>query len=30
MVAANVASFIGMHPARDGPRLEQIIEETLR
>jgi hypothetical protein len=30
MVAANVAAFIGLHPAHDGPRLEAIIEETLR
>jgi hypothetical protein len=30
MVAANVAAFIGLHPAHDGPRLEPIIEETLR
>ncbi len=30
MVAANVAAFIGLHPAHDGPRLEPIIEEVLR
>ena len=30
MVAANVAAFIGLHPAHDGPRLEPIIEEALR
>lgn len=30
MVAANVATFIGLHPAHDGPRLEPIIEEALR
>ena len=30
MVAANVASFIGLHPGEDGPRLEPIIEEALR
>jgi hypothetical protein len=30
MVAANVAGFIGLHPANDGPRLEPIIEEVLR
>jgi hypothetical protein len=29
MVAANVAAFIGSHPAHDGPRLEAIIEEAL-
>jgi hypothetical protein len=28
-VAANVAAFIGQHPADDGPRLEAIIEEAL-
>ncbi len=30
MVAANVAAFLGLHPAHDGPRLEPIIEEALR
>jgi hypothetical protein len=30
MLAANVAAFIGLHPAHDGPRLESIIEEALR
>ncbi len=30
MVAANVASFIGLHPGEDGPRLESIIGEALR
>ena len=30
MLAANVASFIGLHPAQDGPRLEAMIEEALR
>jgi hypothetical protein len=30
MVAANVAAFIGLHPAHDGERLEPIIEEALR
>ncbi len=30
MVAANVASFIGLPPGEDGPRLEPIIEEALR
>jgi hypothetical protein len=30
MVAANVASFMGLHPGEDGPRLEPIIEEALR
>jgi hypothetical protein len=30
MIAANVAAFIGLHPAHDGPRLEAIIEEALR
>jgi hypothetical protein len=30
MLAANVASFIGLHPAHDGGRLEAIIEEVLR
>jgi hypothetical protein len=30
MLAANVAAFIGLHPAHDGPRLEPIIEEALR
>jgi hypothetical protein len=30
MLAANVASFIGLHSAQDGPRLEAIIEEALR
>jgi hypothetical protein len=30
MLAANVAAFIGLHPAHDGPRLEAIIEEALR
>ena len=30
MLAANVATFIGLHPACDGPRLEAIIEEALR
>jgi hypothetical protein len=30
MLAANVAAFIGLHPAVDGPRLEAIIEEALR
>lgn len=29
MVAANVAAFIGGHPAEDGPRLEPIIQEVL-
>jgi hypothetical protein len=28
MLAANVAAFIGLHPAHDGPRLEEIIEEA--
>jgi hypothetical protein len=30
MLAANVASFMGLHPAHDGERLERIIEEVLR
>ena len=30
MVAANVASFMGLHPGEDGLRLESIIEEALR
>jgi hypothetical protein len=30
MLAANVASFIGLHPAHDGPRLEPIIREVLQ
>jgi hypothetical protein len=30
MLAANVASFMGLHPAHDGERLEAIIEEALR
>ena len=30
MVAANVAAFIGLHPALDRPRLEPIIKEALR
>ena len=30
MLAANVAAFVGLHPAYDGPRLEAIIEEALR
>lgn len=30
MLAANVASFIGLHPAYDGARFERIIEEALR
>jgi len=30
MLAAHVASFIGLHPAHDGPRLAPIIEEALR
>ncbi len=30
MVAANVASFTGLHPGEDGPRLETIIGEALR
>ncbi|MDP9481473.1 MAG: hypothetical protein M3R38_38390 [Actinomycetota bacterium] len=30
MVAANVAGFVGLHPAHDGPRLEPVIEEVLR
>jgi hypothetical protein len=30
MLAANVAAFIGLHPAHDGPLLEAIIEEALR
>jgi hypothetical protein len=30
MLAANVASFIGLRPAHDGGRLEAIIEEALR
>ena len=29
MLAANVAAFIGLHPASDGPRLKPIIEEAL-
>jgi len=30
MVAANVASFIGLEPTLDGPHLEEIIGEALR
>jgi len=30
MLAANVATFIGLHPAHDGGRLEAMIEEALR
>ncbi len=30
MLAANIAAFISLHPAHDGPRLEAIIEEALR
>jgi hypothetical protein len=30
MLAANVAAFIGLHPAHDGPRLEPIIGEVLK
>ncbi len=30
MLAANVAAFIGLHPAHDGERLEAIIEAALR
>jgi hypothetical protein len=28
-LAANIAAFISLHPAADGPRLEPIIEEAL-
>jgi hypothetical protein len=30
MLAANVAAFMGTHPAHDGPRLEPMIEEALK
>jgi hypothetical protein len=30
MVAANVASFMGLHPREDGPRFAPIIQEVLR
>ncbi len=30
MLAANVAAFIGQHPARDGPRYEVLITHTLQ
>jgi hypothetical protein len=30
MLAANVASFMGLHPAHDGARLQPIVEEVLR
>lgn len=30
MLAANVAAFIGLHPAHDGERLKAIIEEALQ
>jgi hypothetical protein len=30
MLAANVAGFMALHPARDGPRLERAIRAALR